>query len=170
MVSAAITRDLSDPAGALIVADQRMPQMSGIEMLERAHPQASTAKQLLLKPQRVLGYAAVQPTQIASSSLSRAHARGHTAVPGYLIARLALDQSLRGNGLGGGAVGPEVAGLRRRRLHRQWPRDRRRSDRRRSYRVLRGVRVRPHQGPSSRMVMKVSTAAAALERDRPPSP
>lgn len=76
MVSAAITRDLReqygsdyrvmgatsgaealqlldrltlrDQAVALIVADQRMPQMTGIELLERAHPQAPTAKQLLL--------------------------------------------------------------------------------------------------------------------------
>lgn len=76
MVSAAITRDLReryggdyrvlgatsaadalavldrlalrDRATALIVTDQRMPVMAGIEFLEAARPQAPTAKQLLL--------------------------------------------------------------------------------------------------------------------------
>ncbi|WP_114907844.1 FAD-dependent oxidoreductase [Ornithinimicrobium murale] len=76
MVSAAITRDLRDRYGgdyrvlgatsgadglavlerlalrdqstALIVTDQRMPVMAGIEFLEAARPQAPTAKQLLL--------------------------------------------------------------------------------------------------------------------------
>ncbi|WP_228255152.1 response regulator [Ornithinimicrobium avium] len=76
MVSAAITRDLRQRYGAdyrvigatsgqealdvldrlalreqpvaLIVTDQRMPGMSGIELLERARPQAAGAKQLLL--------------------------------------------------------------------------------------------------------------------------
>lgn len=76
MVSAAITRDLRERYGkdyrvlgatsgaealavldrlalrdqpvALIVTDQRMPVMTGIEFLERAQPQAPTAKQLLL--------------------------------------------------------------------------------------------------------------------------
>ncbi|MCK0112652.1 FAD-dependent oxidoreductase [Ornithinimicrobium sp. F0845] len=76
MVSAAITRDLREHYGAdyrvvgatsgeealkslerlllreqpvaLIVTDQRMPAMAGIELLERARPLAPTAKQLLL--------------------------------------------------------------------------------------------------------------------------
>lgn len=76
MVSAAITRDLRQQYGAdyrvigatsgqealraldklalrdqpvaLIVTDQRMPAMAGIELLERARPLAPTAKQLLL--------------------------------------------------------------------------------------------------------------------------
>jgi thioredoxin reductase (NADPH) len=39
---------LRDQAVALIVADQRMPEMTGIELLERARPQAPSAKYLLL--------------------------------------------------------------------------------------------------------------------------
>ena len=39
---------LRDQPVALIVADQRMPRMTGIEMLERARPHAPTAKYLLL--------------------------------------------------------------------------------------------------------------------------
>jgi thioredoxin reductase (NADPH) len=39
---------LRDQPVALIAADQRMPQMTGIEMLERARTHAPTAKFLLL--------------------------------------------------------------------------------------------------------------------------
>jgi thioredoxin reductase (NADPH) len=39
---------LRDEPVALIAADQRMPQMTGIEMLERARTQAPGAKYLLL--------------------------------------------------------------------------------------------------------------------------
>src|SRR5688500_16634203 len=39
---------LRDQAVALIVTDQRMPNMTGIEMLERARPHAQGAKNLLL--------------------------------------------------------------------------------------------------------------------------
>ena len=39
---------LRDQAVALIITDQRMPAMTGVELLERAQPHAPTAKQLLL--------------------------------------------------------------------------------------------------------------------------
>ena len=52
------------------------------------------------KPARVLGYSAIQPTQALAADLTRGQSGGHSTVPGYLIARLALDTTLHGQGLG----------------------------------------------------------------------
>lgn len=52
------------------------------------------------QPTRVLGYSALQPTQVLAADLTRSQSGGHTTVPGYLIARLALDTALHGQGLG----------------------------------------------------------------------
>lgn len=49
----------------------------------------------------VLAYFSVQPTRVTSSDLSRSLAGGNSTVPGYLIAKLALDQRLHGQGYGG---------------------------------------------------------------------
>lgn len=51
-------------------------------------------------PDRVVAYSAIQPTQLSATDLSRGQSGGHTAVPGYLIARLAQNRSLHGTGLG----------------------------------------------------------------------
>jgi GNAT superfamily N-acetyltransferase len=51
-------------------------------------------------PHRVVAYSAIQPTQILAATLTRGQSGGHGAVPGYLIARLALDRSLQGQGMG----------------------------------------------------------------------
>ncbi len=49
----------------------------------------------------VVAYHAVAPTQIARVDLpSRSLSAGYSMVPGYLIGRLALDQTLHGQGLG----------------------------------------------------------------------
>lgn len=49
----------------------------------------------------VTAFYAIAPTQFARIELpSRSLSAGYSLVPGYLIARLALDQSLRGQGLG----------------------------------------------------------------------
>jgi GNAT superfamily N-acetyltransferase len=49
----------------------------------------------------VVAYHAIAPTQIARIELpSRSLSAGYSQVPGYLIGRLALDQSLHGQGLG----------------------------------------------------------------------
>lgn len=49
----------------------------------------------------VLAYYSVAPTQVGISELpSRSFAGGYSVVPGYLLARLALDRSLQGQGLG----------------------------------------------------------------------
>lgn len=48
-----------------------------------------------------VAYYSVAPTQLTSSELpSRSLAGGYSVAPGYLLARLALDRSLQGQGLG----------------------------------------------------------------------
>lgn len=50
---------------------------------------------------RVLAFYSLAPTQLAREQLpSRSFASGYSVIPGYLIARLALDSSLQGQGLG----------------------------------------------------------------------
>lgn len=51
--------------------------------------------------QTVVAYYAVTPTQIRREELSRSMTGGVSVVPGYLLARLAIDRSLHGRGLGG---------------------------------------------------------------------
>lgn len=48
----------------------------------------------------VVAYYSVAPTQLMRSDLSRGQTGGFTVVPAYLLARLALDKSLQGQGLG----------------------------------------------------------------------
>ncbi len=49
----------------------------------------------------VVAYHAIAPTQVARIALpSRSLSAGYSHVPGYLIGRLALDQTLHGQGLG----------------------------------------------------------------------
>lgn len=52
------------------------------------------------EPDLVVAYTAIQPTQVAASNLSRTQSGDHSTVPGYLIAKLALDGTLHGSGLG----------------------------------------------------------------------
>jgi GNAT superfamily N-acetyltransferase len=49
----------------------------------------------------VLAYFSIAPTQVLASELTHALAGGYSIVPAYLLARLALDQGLQGQGLGG---------------------------------------------------------------------
>lgn len=50
---------------------------------------------------RVVAYYAIAPTQVLRDEVSRNQSGGVTVVPAYLLARLALDRSLHGQGLGG---------------------------------------------------------------------
>lgn len=50
---------------------------------------------------RVVAYYAVTPTQVTRGDVGRANAGGYSTIPGYLLARLALDRALHGRGLGG---------------------------------------------------------------------
>ncbi|HEY9388649.1 MAG TPA: GNAT family N-acetyltransferase [Mycobacteriales bacterium] len=49
---------------------------------------------------RVVAYYAIAPTQVLRDEVSRNLSGGVTVVPAYLLARLALDRSLHGQGLG----------------------------------------------------------------------
>jgi predicted N-acetyltransferase YhbS len=49
---------------------------------------------------RVIAYATVSPTSVAATGLPPRAATGLREVPGYLLARLALDSSLQGSGIG----------------------------------------------------------------------
>lgn len=49
---------------------------------------------------RVVAYYSVAPTQVRRDELPRGTSGGYSSVPGYLLGRLALDQSLHGRGLG----------------------------------------------------------------------
>jgi GNAT superfamily N-acetyltransferase len=53
--------------------------------------------------QKVLAYYAISPTEVVREidGISRSLSGGYNRIPGYLIARLALDASLHGQGLGG---------------------------------------------------------------------
>jgi GNAT superfamily N-acetyltransferase len=48
----------------------------------------------------VLAYFSVAPTQMVRSEVPRSLTGGYTIIPGYLLARLALDVRLQGQGLG----------------------------------------------------------------------
>jgi GNAT superfamily N-acetyltransferase len=49
---------------------------------------------------RVVAYFSIAPTQVAREELTSSQAGGVSVVPAYLLARLALDRSLHGQGLG----------------------------------------------------------------------
>lgn len=48
----------------------------------------------------VRAYYSIAPTQVVREGLTRSQTGGYSIIPAYLLARLALDQSLRGQGLG----------------------------------------------------------------------
>ena len=48
----------------------------------------------------VLAYYSVAPTEVRREGLTRSAHGGHSIIPSYLLARLALDRSLQGQGLG----------------------------------------------------------------------
>jgi GNAT superfamily N-acetyltransferase len=48
----------------------------------------------------VLAYYSIAPTQVAKADIPRSLTGGYSTIPGYLLARLSLDVSLHGQGLG----------------------------------------------------------------------
>ncbi len=48
----------------------------------------------------VLAYYSIAPTQVARAEVTRSLSGGYTVIPGYLLARLALDERLQRQGLG----------------------------------------------------------------------
>lgn len=70
---------------------------------QRAHQQGVVRVYVWVddaEPDLVVAYTAIQPTQVAARGLSRSQSGGHSTVPGYLIAKLALERTLHGSGLG----------------------------------------------------------------------
>lgn len=52
-------------------------------------------------PEQVWTYFSLAPTELARDALWRGQSSGYSTVPGYLLARLALQTDLRGSGYGG---------------------------------------------------------------------
>lgn len=48
----------------------------------------------------VVAYYAIAPTQVTSSDVPRSAAGGNSIIPGFLLARLAIDRGIHGRGLG----------------------------------------------------------------------
>lgn len=82
-----------------------MPSLNDWLIRQAGRAQNSdTARSYVWAPERslrVVGYYAVTPTEVRRVDLSGSMAGGVSVVPGYLLARLALDRSLHGTGLGG---------------------------------------------------------------------
>jgi len=93
----------------------------------------------------VLAYFSIAPTQVVRSQVPRPLTGGYSVIPAYLLARLALDHTLQGRGLGG-----QTAAGRRGRDHR-----RRHGGRRHDV-----ISV----GPSPRLYLKVATAETVLAK------
>jgi len=69
----------------------------------RAQQQGSARTRVLTRAgeRRVLGYVAISPHDTHRADLPRSAAGGLRIVPGYLLAQLAVDRSVQGQGLGG---------------------------------------------------------------------
>lgn len=72
----------------------------------RTQRQGSARTRVLTRPDgsRVLGFYSVAPHDTHREDLPGSAAGGLTVVPGYLIAQLAVDRSLQGQGIGGELV------------------------------------------------------------------
>jgi len=64
---------------------------------------AGTARTYVWTAERsviVRAYYSIAPTQVVRDGLSRSQSGGYSMIPAYLVARLAIDRSLQGQGLG----------------------------------------------------------------------
>lgn len=111
----------------------------------------------------VVAYYSVAPTQFVRAELpSRSLAGGYSVIPGYLIARLALDRALQGRGLGSQLLVDSLerivaaAGTAGGRLIAVDALDRA------AHRFYRRHDFQPIEEGSTRLLMKVATARAAL--------
>lgn len=68
----------------------------------RADAQGTARTRVWTRPDdpAVVAYYAVAPTEVRRDGLTRSAAGGHSVIPAYLLARLALDRQLQGRGLG----------------------------------------------------------------------
>lgn len=104
MTSLFVSQPLDDDSGLDSFACGR-PQL---EVWLREHAvlaqKQGTARTTVWREQsthRVVAYYSIAPTQIARADLSGRLAGGHAVVPGFILARLALDRALHRQGLGG---------------------------------------------------------------------
>lgn len=144
-----------EPLNTWLIAHSRRADSSGI-----AHVYVWTP----LGEQKVCAYFAIYPTEVArdADGLSRSVTSGYSRIPGYLIARLAIDSSLRGQGygeqllldaLGKAVAASEIGGGRLIVVDAI-------DDEAQSY--YEHYHFVPVQNRQRRLVMKVSTAAKAL--------
>jgi len=113
----------------------------------RAHGAGTARTYVWTRPgsSAVLAYFSIAATQVVRSDVPRPLTGGYSVIPAYLLARLALDHTLQGRGLGG-----QTAAGRRGRDHR-----RRHGGRRHDV-----ISV----GPSPRLYLKVATAETVLAK------
>jgi len=79
----------------------------------RAQKQGSARTKVLVRPgtPKVLGYYSIAPTSVERSALPNPASAGLSSVPAYLLARLALDRSLQGIGLGANLLSTALADI-----------------------------------------------------------
>ncbi|MCA0296191.1 MAG: GNAT family N-acetyltransferase [Actinobacteria bacterium] len=72
------------------------------EFALRADSQATARTIVWTRPDdpAVIAYYSVAPTELRRERLARSAHGGHSVIPGYLLARLALDRGVQGRGLG----------------------------------------------------------------------
>ncbi len=68
----------------------------------RAQAAGTAVTRVWLPPDsdRVFAYNSLAPTEVSSDRLTRSQAGGHSTIPAYLIAKLALDTKIHGQGFG----------------------------------------------------------------------
>jgi len=113
----------------------------------------------------IVGFYSIKPTQVAATSVTRGMAGGHSVIPAWLLARLALRRDQQGCGLGGQLLRDALEACvlaSRQGAGRVIVVDPIDAAARAFYRHYGFAETK---APGSRLAMKVATARAALELD-----
>ena len=91
-----------DPLDAWLKSQARRAQGAGTA-LGRAQGAGTAQTYVWTRPgsSAVLAHFSIAPTQVVRSEVPRPLTGGYSVIPAYLLARLALDHTLQGQGLGG---------------------------------------------------------------------